>query len=310
MSPCGRSPERDRSRRSPCPGFSSTFPRSRPPAAPIRGTQRLAFLPWGETTTARVISPWPDPSFDGASLPRERRLGETGFEAFWSVPHYGRGYPGAWIEERGIAGRWTDDDREQAADQGAWLAALGAPGPPEPSVVAESAFGLTLTRTADQYQKTERAVKYGALFIVLTFGALFLLELLSPVRLYAPHYLLVGCASCLFYVLLLALAEHVGFLPAYGAATAGIVTMITLYARSLLGAWRRVAPLAATLSLLYLYLLSLLGAEDYSLLLGAIGLFVILGTAMYLTRNLDWRTLSFHRATGRKEEELPLETVS
>jgi inner membrane protein len=277
----------------------------------LRGTERLAFLPWGQMTTARVVSPWPEPSFDGAFLPRTPEVGDDGFEAAWSVPHYGRGYPGSWIETRAISGDRTVIDGATVSERRSWMRDIEAAEAPAVSSVMGSDFGLTLVRTADQYQKTERAVKYGALFIVLTFGALFLLELLSSVRLYAPHYLLVGCALCLFYVLLLALAEHVGFLPAYGVATVGIVAMITLYARSLLGSWRRVAPLAGALSLLYLYLLSLLGAEDYSLLLGAGGLFVVLAAAMYLTRKLDWRTLSFGEGAGGEEEgDLPLETVS
>jgi inner membrane protein len=162
----------------------------------------------------------------------------------------------------------------------------------------ESAFGVTLVRPADEYQQTERSVKYAILFIVLTFTTLFLLELLSSVRLHPMHYLLVGFALCLFYLVLLALAEHVGFLPAYLAASAAIVVLVTSYVASVLGSWRRTVPLAGTLAVLYGYLYGLLRAEDYSLLMGAAGLFVILALVMYLTRKLDWWTLSFRFPTS------------
>jgi len=236
----------------------------------LRGTETLHFLPLGEMTSVRLASPWPDPGFDGAFLPRERELGPSGFRAHWSVPYFGRGY----------AQSWRDDESDANALQ---LAA------------ADSAFGVTLVRPADQYQQTERSVKYAVLFIGLTFTGLFLLELLSSVRLHPVQYLLVGFALCLFYVLLLALAEHVGFLVAYAMASAAVVGLVSLYGRSLLGGWRRVAPLAGTLTALYAYLYSLLVAQDHALLLGAVGLFAVLAAVMYLTRNLNWWTLRFER---------------
>lgn len=236
----------------------------------VRGSGRLGFLPLGEITTARLESNWADPGFDGASLPRTRRLSGDGFTATWNVPYFGRSYPQEWSP--GLSDQKVRELRAAAAD---------------------SAFGVTLVSPADEYQQTERSVKYAILFIVLTFTTLFLLELLSPVRLHPMHYLLVGFALCLFYLVLLALAEHTGFLPAYLAASAAIVSLTTGYVASVLGSWRRSLPLAGTLAVLYGYLYGLLRAEDYSLLMGAAGLFVVLAAVMYLTRQLDWWTLRF-----------------
>lgn len=249
----------------------------------VRGTERLGLLPLGEVTTARLTSDWKDPGFDGASLPQERKLTADGFTAAWSVPYFGRGYPQ----------EWTPVPSDQKVRE------LRA-------VAEESAFGVTLVSPADQHQQTERSVKYAILFIVLTFTTLFLLELLSPVRLHPMHYLLVGFALCLFYLVLLALAEHFGFLPAYLAASTAIVSLVTAYVASVLGSWRRSAPLAGTLIALYGYLYGLLRAEDYSLLMGAAGLFVILALIMYLTRKLDWWTLSFRfTESGRAPGQAP-----
>lgn len=245
----------------------------------VRGTERLGFLPLGEVTTARLTADWADPGFDGASLPQEREISRESFTASWNVPYFVRSYPQEWSsnlsDEKAL--RLQDDARS-------------------------SAFGVTLVRPADEYQQTERSVKYAILFIVLTFTTLFLLELLSPVRLHPMHYLLVGFALCLFYLVLLALAEHIGFLPAYLAASAAIVALVTSYVASVLSSWRRTVPLAGTLAVLYGYLYGLLRAEDYSLLMGAAGLFVILALVMYLTRKLDWWTLSFRLTTPVGEE--------
>jgi inner membrane protein len=247
----------------------------------LRGTETLQFLPLGEVTTVRLASTWPDPGFGGAFLPRERSVRSDGFTASWNVPYFGRGYPQWWWE-----GSRAGAEIGRAA--------------------ASSAFGVTLIRPADQYQRAERSVKYAVLFIVLTFTALFLLELLSAVRLHPVEYLLVGFALSLFYVLLLALSEHIGFLPAYSAAALATVGLISLYTRSLLRSWRKISVLAATLSGLYAYLYGLLVAQDHSLLLGATGLFSVLALVMYLTRNLDWWTLRFRGPGDARPPRTPL----
>ena len=143
-------------------------------------------------------------------------------------------------------------------------------------------------------------MKYAVLFILLTFTTVFLLELLSPVRLHPIHYLLVGSALCLFYLLLLALAEHLGMGPAYAIATVGVVGVVGLYARSVLAGWGRAAVLGGALAALYGWLYTVLRAEDYALLLGALGLFATLAAVMYLTRRLDWGTLRFREPTVRE----------
>src|SRR5262249_54926019 len=162
----------------------------------------------------------------------------------WSVPYFGRGYPQRWREGD------TDRDVLRSRIQG-------------------SSFGVELVRPADPYQQTERAVKYAVLFILLTFTTVFVLELLSPVRLHPMSYLLVGAALCLFYVLLLALGEHLGVERAYAVATAATVLLVTLYARAVLRSTARSAAVAAVLATLYGWLYVVLSAEEYALLLGA-----------------------------------------
>jgi inner membrane protein len=236
----------------------------------LRGSEELHLLPLGDDTTAELSSPWPHPSFVGSPLPRERQVAGKGFTASWSVPYFGRGFPQRW--------RSDQIDPARLCQQ-----------------LADSAFGVNLVQPADPYQQTERAVKYAVLFILLTFTTVFVLELLSPVRLHPMQYLLVGAALCLFYLLLLALAEHVGLGWAYAAATAATVLLVTLYVRALLAGWGRALSLGGVLAVLYGWLYTLLRAEDYALLLGALGLFGTLAGVMFVTRRLDWATLRFRQ---------------
>ena len=51
------------------------------------------------------------------------------------------------------------------------------------------------------------------------------------------------------------------------------------------------------LSALYGYLYLLLRLEDYALVAGALGLFVMLATVMFLTRKIDWYELKLGKST-------------
>lgn len=235
----------------------------------VRGSTALHLLPFGDDTTAELESPWPHPSFVGAPSPHHDTK-SSGFTARWSTPYFGRSYPQRWRSDQFEAPR---------------LAAL----------LAQSTFGVALVQPADPYQQTERAVKYAVLFILLTFTTVFVLELMSPVRLHPMQYLLVGAALCLFYLLLLALAEHLGMGRAYAAATLATVSLVTLYTRTVLAGWRRAVAVGAVLAVLYGWLYTVLRAEDYALLLGALGLFATLAVVMFVTRRLDWSTLRFRQ---------------
>lgn len=239
----------------------------------LRGSQQLCFLPFGKQTAVALRSSWPDPSFFGGFLPESRSVTSKGFEAAWSVPYFGRSYPQQWREA----------EREQ-------LVAGNALG--------ESAFGVELYQPVDVYQKTERSVKYGMLFLVLTFLAFFLFEAFSPVALHPMHYLLVGSALCLFYVLLLSISEHIPFAVAYGIASVGIIVLISGYSLAILRGKRRALGMSGMLVILYGYLYVLLQAEDYALLLGSLGLFVILALVMFLTRKVDWYSPRMEKATA------------
>jgi inner membrane protein len=229
----------------------------------LNGTRDLRVLPSAEETDVSIASSWPHPSFTGSPLPETRRISAGGFDAQWRVQDFGRPY----------SARWTTSTMNQEQ-----LAAAAA----------SSAFGVSLVQPVDIYQQCERAVKYAALFIVLTFLVFFMWELYSATLLHPMQYTFVGFAMCIFYLLLISISEHTGFDRAYAVSSSATIVLIGGYARAALRGSTQALSVFAALSTLYGFLFLLLRAEDYALLAGSIGLFLILAVVMFVTRRTNW----------------------
>ena len=224
----------------------------------LKGTGSLQFLPLAKKTAVSLKSNWSNPAFSGYYLPDTREIASSGFNANWAVADFG------------------DTFSEMAkADSRAIL---------------ENSFGVDFIFPVNVYQKSTRAVKYGFLIIVLTFVMFFLFEVLYSLRIHFLQYLLVGFALSLFFLLLIALSEHVAFTIAYCLAAASTIFLIAGYCSAILGEKKRSRILAYFLAALYASLYVLLQNQDYSLLLGSLLLLLVLATLMYLTRHLDWHT--------------------
>lgn len=222
----------------------------------VRGSDSLKLAAAAQDTVWSVRSPWPDPSFQGGFLPATRSVGPGGFSAAWRVGNLALGRP--------------------------LVSTDNAAGDPQ------NAIGVALINPVDLYSKVDRSVKYGFLIIGATLVTLALFEVLAGARVSAVGYVLVGAALVLFFVLLLALAEVIGFGPAYVVATAATVLLIGAYASALLGGRQRAVIVGGVLAGLYGVLYALLSLETYALLIGALLLFVALAAIMYLTRRVDW----------------------
>ena len=159
------------------------------------------------------------------------------------------------------------------------------------NAIEASRFGVRLISPVDEYRMAGRSAKYAVLFILLTFGSLWLFEVLVRVRIHSLQYLLVGVAMCLFYLLELSLSEHLGFLLAYVLAAFSIVALVFAYCAAILQSTRRALIISGVLVGLYTYLYVLLMNQDYPLVVGSIGLFIILALVMYLTRKVDWHSV-------------------
>jgi len=240
----------------------------------LNGNEQLLFAPVGKKTAVNLTSKWSDPSFIGGFLPTQREISPEGFKAAWEISHLGRSYPQYW----------TTQEKSKVDFN-------------------SNTFGVRLLLPVDFYQKSERSVKYGALFILLTFMTFFLFEIFNPLRIHAIQYLMVGFALCLFYLLLLSISEHLGFVNAYFIATVATAVLITGYSSKVLRSAGRSSIMGLVLTGLYAYLYVLLHLQDYALLFGTVGLFVILATVMFITRNVDWYTVSVNSELLSKKQQ-------
>ncbi|MGT3244570.1 cell envelope integrity protein CreD [Yersinia enterocolitica] len=241
----------------------------------LAGTNSLSVVPVGRSSELTLQSNWQHPNFVGEFLPLQRKVDEKGFRAHWSSN---------WLANS-MNINFSGDNVRFDFDQ-------------------LPAFTTSLIEPVDHYQLTERAIKYAILFIGLTFFSFFLFESLTSLRVHPIQYLLVGAALVLFYLMLLAFSEHLGFTLAYIIASLSCSMLIAIYLSAVLGGWLRGALFASGLLLLYGVLFGLLQSEDNALLLGAGLLFIILAAVMLLTRRLDWyQVASPQRLTGQKSAE-------
>ncbi len=225
----------------------------------LKGSLRMDVVPFGGNTIVDIKGDHGHPSFQGNWLPSQRTVADESFSATWSIPYLGRSYPQAW----------TSGEQMQKP-------------------IDASRFGVELMDPVDHYHMAARSVKYAGLFILLTFATIWLIEVLAGVRVHAIQYLMLGAALCLFYLLELSLSEHLGFPLAYVIASAGVVGMVGAYSVVVLRRLSRALCVGAGVTLLYGYLYLLLMNEDYALLIGSVGLFVILAAIMFATRRVDW----------------------
>ena len=177
------------------------------------------------------------------------------------MSYYGRGYPQHW----------------NASQETAHIPAIRG-----------SNFGVRFIQPVSAYLQSERSAKHGVLFIIFTFAVLFLFETVAGLRIHIFQYGLVGMSLCLFYLLLISLAEHLGFAQAYGIGAAAVVGQIVLYTAKVLGSAKRSAAIGGLLAALYGGLFVLMGLEDFALVFGSVALFAALGAVMFVTRNIDW----------------------
>lgn len=246
----------------------------------LLGSSRLDITPVGRDSQVNLVSDWPHPSFGGEFLPTERSISEKGFSARWRTSFFATNLEDqlrACTSTTDVARAVTVDDAEAVRASSAECSEFG-----------QHRFGVALVDPVDQYLKTDRAVKYALLFIVLTFAGFFLFEVLKRLSVHPIQYALVGMALALFYLLLLSLSEHLGFELAYLLSAGACVGLIGFYLCHVLHSLWRGAGFSLGLAGLYGMLYALLSAEDYALLMGSLLLFGVLGGVMVLTRRLDW----------------------
>ncbi len=224
----------------------------------FNGSQQIQIVPIGKTTTMNMTSNWADPSFTGNFLPNDetKEITKDGFKADWKILHINRAFSQQYLNNVPNLNQY--------------------------------AFGTKFIVMVDEYQKSERSAKYGFLVISLTFLVFFLIQTLSKINIHPFQYLMIGLALTMFYTLLVSISEHSNFLKAYLIAGASVVTLITLYSKSILKTFKFPIFIGLSLTALYTFIYVIIQLESYALLVGSIGLFLILASIMYVSRKIDW----------------------
>ena len=229
----------------------------------LRGTQSLAILPLADDNSFRLSSPWPHPSFGGQFLPNSdtQRVSKDGFNAQWNISSL------ASAAQQQILSQGSNLDHVDRVE-------------------------VRFIEPIDIYSLSDRALKYGFLFILLTFCCFLLFEVLKRLLIHPAQYLMVGLALATFFLLLVALSEHVLFWIAYAGASLACVGLLAIYLSAVLRSALRGTVFGILLTALYGALYGLLISEDNALLLGAILVFAVLSLAMLATRKVDWYALT------------------
>ncbi len=226
----------------------------------IKGTKSIYFTPIAKTNDFALSSSWPSPKFTGYLTPDERTVSDQGFTAAWQIHSLNRSYPQVWLDAtHGFGG---------------------------------TGVGVELIQPVDFYSKNQRAIKYSFLVVAFIFLIYFFFEIGKRMRIHPLRYVLVGLNLSLFFLLLLALSEHVGFAAAYAIAAAAHILVLTAYTAPVFKHTRALLLLVGLMIFIFAYVYVLLSLEDYALLVGSVGLFVILSVVMLVSRKLDWYDLS------------------
>ena len=217
------------------------------------GTRSLNFEPSAETSTFSIESNWKDPKFIGGRLPSKREITEKGFKATWEVMSFGN--PNRYFEAR-------------------------------------ETFGVELIDVLNIYHLNERTLKYGLLFIILTIGCVFLVQVVKKTKVHPIQLIFVMCSMVEFYFILLSLSEHISFSIAYLVASLATIATIGFYIKGIFKDPKAALVIVLELVILYLFLYSTVASRDYALLIGSTGLFCLIVSAMYVTRKIDWELVS------------------
>jgi inner membrane protein len=228
----------------------------------LRGGESISFIPLGKETRVNINSNWPSPNFQGAFLPESHNLTKTDFSAEWNIHALARNFPQNWID--------TQIDFYK---------------------LQEGSFGVNFISPIDGYFKNQRAIKYRLMFIFIPFIALFLFEIFTKTKVHPFQYILVGFAISMFFLLLLAISEHLSFSISYLISAGVSSLMVSAYSGTVFRSKNKGSIMLGINIILYLYLYMSLVSEDYALIIGSLGLFIILALTMVITRKLNWYKL-------------------
>lgn len=229
----------------------------------IQGGNSLIINPMASDNYFNISSKWSDPSFTGGFLPTKRELSKNGFNAEWSIASFNTSYNKYWTSEE------EDKNKEYKFED-------------NQNVI------ISFLLLNDNYQKILRSVKYSILFIFIPFFVLFLCEVISKKRIHPVQYILIGISNAIFYLLLLAISEHINFNLSYLISAIMVVLLTSMYIGYIIKSKKYILSMAIVEILIYIFLFGILQLTDYAFLMGTLGLFIVIAAGMYFSRNVDW----------------------
>lgn len=227
----------------------------------LRGSAELNFMHLGKNTTVNVKGNWNNPSFDGNYLPEKRTISEKEFSSTWKMSNFNRPFPQQWLGKNNNVNQQNKD---------------------------KATFGVKFLLPVDQYQKTMRSAKYAILIILLSFIALFFIELLNKVKVHLLQYVLIGAAMIIYYSLLLSFTEQIGFTLAYLIASAATIILVSTFISAFLKNKKAALVFALVLGIFYTFIYVIIQLQDLALLFGSIGLFITVACLMYFSVKINW----------------------
>ncbi|WP_240452781.1 MULTISPECIES: cell envelope integrity protein CreD [Sphingobacterium] len=260
----------------------------------LRGSKSVNFLPLANHNLIQAKGSWGNPSFNGAYLPEAREVSDKDFNASWNIPSFGRKVPQQWSGANTRLYRFSGMSLADADfDTYVGTADAAASAVAAASTSIEAATDMDMVQInflpeVNNYQKTTRVAKYGILVIVLTFASLFFTEIIKKQRIHLIQYILIGAAMVLFYSLLLAISEHMGFNVAYLLAAIATVGLIASFIKMITKDNRTALLFMGILGLFYGFIFVLMQLRDYSLIVGTIGIFIILAILMRISTKINW----------------------
>ena len=222
----------------------------------LKGSKYLYFTPVGSKTDVNISSTWNNPSFNGSFLPDKREINSNGFTANWNILQLNRSFPQVWL----------NNDHS----------------------MNETDFGIDLLIPIDNYLKTHRSIRYSILFIGFTFLVLFIIEMLYKIYIHPVHYILVGAALVIFYTLLLSISEYISFNFSFALSSLLTITLIGGYLRTLLRSNKYAILISMMLIVMYALIFTMIQVQEFALIMGSIGLFIILAIVMYFSNKITW----------------------
>jgi inner membrane protein len=238
----------------------------------IDGIEQMAFIPIAKNNLVTVNSKWPHPRYFGRFLPapKGRTSSKEGFSATWAISSF------------------ASNAQQQLLSAECCETAPGQANVPVNVNAEIDSFGVAFIEPINVYSQSDRAIKYGLLFIALTFASFFLFEILKQLPIHPVQYSLVGLALVVFFLLLVSLSEHMQFILAYAVASVACISLIGIYLMYALRSWKRGLGFASALAMLYGILFVVLQSENNALVMGSLLLFVVLAAIMLVTRKVDW----------------------